>query len=525
MKVSDPIIFGHAVRAFFADVFEEHGDALAKAGANPNNGLASILSAIEDLPADEREAIEAAITATYERRADLAMVDSDRGITNLHVPSDVIVDASMPAMIRTSGQMWNADGDQQDAKAVIPDSSYAPLYAETIAFCREHGAFDPATMGTTPNVGLMAQKAEEYGSHDKTFEIEAAGSVRVVDGSGNTLLEHDVEPGDIWRGCQTKDAAVADWVRLAVERARETGAPAVFWLDETRAHDAEILKKVERAPRRRGHRRPADRDPARRRGGPLHARTRQARRGHDLGHRQRPARLPHRPLPDPRAGHEREDALDRPADQRRRAVRDRRRRLGTEARPAVHEGEPPALGLARGVPRARGVARVPGRQGRKPAGGARQGARPGHRQAARERQVAVAQGRASSTTAGATSTWPSTGRRRWPSRPTTRAAAGVRPAGRAARRRRGDDRRRAQRRPGRAGRPRRLLLGRPREGDGGDAAERHVQTTRSSRSSARLEGSAAICAGVGHPEVRPAEVFDRSGVFSSDDSRPKGAPQ
>jgi isocitrate dehydrogenase len=247
MKVSDPIIFGHAVRAFFAGVFERHGDALARVGASPNHGLASILSAIEDLPGDEREAIEAAIEAAYERGPALAMVDSDRGITNLHVPSDVIVDASMPAMIRTSGQMWNADGDQQDAKAVIPDSSYAALYAETIAFCREHGAFDPATMGTTPNVGLMAQKAEEYGSHDKTFEIEAAGSVRVVDGSGATLLEHDVEPGDIWRGCQTKDAAAADWVRLAVERARETGAPAVFWLDESRAHDAEILKKVERA--------------------------------------------------------------------------------------------------------------------------------------------------------------------------------------------------------------------------------------------------------------------------------------
>jgi isocitrate dehydrogenase len=246
MKVSDPIIFGHAVRAFFADVFEEHGDALAKLGASPNHGLAGILSAIEDVPADEREAIEAAITETYERGPDLAMVDSDRGITNLHAPSDVIVDASMPAMIRTSGQMWNADGEQQDAKAVIPDSSYASLYAETIDFCREHGAFDPATMGTTPNVGLMAQKAEEYGSHDKTFEIEAAGSVRVVDGSGATLLEHDVERGDIWRGCQTKDAAVADWVRLAVERARATGAPAVFWLDESRAHDAEILKKVER---------------------------------------------------------------------------------------------------------------------------------------------------------------------------------------------------------------------------------------------------------------------------------------
>jgi isocitrate dehydrogenase len=247
MKVSDPIIFGHAVRAFFADVFAEHGDAIAGAGASPNHGLASILSALESLTADEREPIEAAIERTYEQGPDLAMVDSDRGITNLHVPSDVIVDASMPAMIRSSGQMWNAAGEPQDAKAVIPDSSYAALYAETIDFCREHGAFDPATMGTTPNVGLMAQKAEEYGSHDKTFEIEAAGRMRVVDGSGATRLEHDVEPGDIWRGCQTKEAAVADWVRLAVERARATGAPAVFWLDEGRAHDAEILKQVERS--------------------------------------------------------------------------------------------------------------------------------------------------------------------------------------------------------------------------------------------------------------------------------------
>jgi isocitrate dehydrogenase len=246
MKVSDPIIFGHAVRSFFAGVFAEHGDTLAGAGASPNDGLASILTALERLPDDQREAIERAITDTYETGPDLAMVDSDRGITNLHVPSDVIVDASMPAMIRTSGQMWNAAGDQQDAKAVIPDSSYAALYSETIDFCREHGAFDPATMGTTPNVGLMAQKAEEYGSHDKTFEIAAAGTVRVVDSSGETLLEHGVEAGDIWRGCQTKDAPVADWVRLAVERARATGAPAVFWLDESRAHDAEILKKVER---------------------------------------------------------------------------------------------------------------------------------------------------------------------------------------------------------------------------------------------------------------------------------------
>jgi isocitrate dehydrogenase len=246
MKVSDPIIFGHAVRAFFSGVFEEHGEALARAGANPNDGLASILTAIERLPAPEREAIEAAIERTYESGPGIAMVDSDRGITNLHVPSDVIVDASMAAMIRSSGQMWNAAGRQQDTKAVIPDSSYAALYAETIDFCREHGAFDPATMGTTPNVGLMAQKAEEYGSHDKTFEIATAGTVRVVDSEGGVLLEHAVEEGDIWRGSQTKDAPVVEWVRLAVTRARAMDAPAVFWLDETRPHDAQILRKVRR---------------------------------------------------------------------------------------------------------------------------------------------------------------------------------------------------------------------------------------------------------------------------------------
>jgi isocitrate dehydrogenase len=233
MKVSDPIIFGHAVRAFFADVFAEHGDGLP----SPNNGLGAVLAAASP-------EVEAAIKADLERGPALAMVDSDRGITNLHVPSDVIIDASMPAMIRSSGQMWNAAGEQQDTKAVIPDSSYAALYAETIDFCRENGAFDPATMGTTPNVGLMAQKAEEYGSHDKTFEIEAAGVVRVVNAAGGVLLEHDVEAGDIWRACQTKDAPVRDWVRLAVERARATGVPAVFWLDETRAHDAQVLRKV-----------------------------------------------------------------------------------------------------------------------------------------------------------------------------------------------------------------------------------------------------------------------------------------
>ena len=244
MKVSDPIIFGHGVRAFFPEIFRKHADALARAGADPNNGLGSVLTALDRLPADERSAIESEITAAFESGPDIAMVDSDRGITNLHVPSDVIIDASMPAMIRTSGQMWNRAGDQQDTKAVIPDSSYAALYAETIDFCREHGAFDPATMGTTPNVGLMAQKAEEYGSHDKTFEISAPGTVRVVDASGTALLEQPVEAGDIFRACQTKNAPIIDWVGLAVSRAKATGAPAVFWLDETRAHDAELLKKV-----------------------------------------------------------------------------------------------------------------------------------------------------------------------------------------------------------------------------------------------------------------------------------------
>jgi isocitrate dehydrogenase len=230
MKVSDPIIFGHAVRAVVGDVYDSYPDA------NPNDGLASLLGSHPEAKA----AVDAAIAAG----PSIAMVDSDRGITNLHVPSDVIIDASMPAAIRSSGQMWNAEGKQQDTKYVIPDSSYAALYAETINHCREHGAFDPATMGTTPNVGLMAQKAEEYGSHDKTFEIGADGAVRVVDESGTELLTHDVEAGDIWRMCQTKDAAIQNWVELAVGRARATGAPAVFWLDKTRAHDAELLKKV-----------------------------------------------------------------------------------------------------------------------------------------------------------------------------------------------------------------------------------------------------------------------------------------
>ncbi|MEW6474483.1 MAG: NADP-dependent isocitrate dehydrogenase [Actinomycetota bacterium] len=246
MKVSDPILFGHAVRVFCADVFARHGATLERIGANPNNGLASILTALGKLEESERAAIEADIRAAFETGPAVAMVDSDRGITNLHVPSDVIIDASMPPMIRDSGKMWNAAGELQDTKCVIPDHSYAPIYQAVIDFCREHGAFDPATMGSVPNVGLMAQAAEEYGSHDKTFEIPAAGTVQVVDAAGNVLLEHTVEPGDIWRACQTKDAPVRNWVELAVNRARATGDPAVFWLDRSRAHDAEILKKVDR---------------------------------------------------------------------------------------------------------------------------------------------------------------------------------------------------------------------------------------------------------------------------------------
>ncbi|MEH6307860.1 NADP-dependent isocitrate dehydrogenase [Olivibacter sp. CPCC 100613] len=244
MKVSDPIIFGHAVKAFFKDVFAQYGEDLKAVGANPNSGLGDVLSAIEKLASDKKEAINKAIQNTLADGPALAMVNSDKGITNLHVPSDVIVDASMPAMIRSSGQMWNAAGKLQDTKAVIPDSSYAGVYEATIEFCKKNGAFDPATMGTVPNVGLMAQKAEEYGSHDKTFEIAADGKVEVIDAKGAVLLSHDVEAGDIWRMCQVKDAPVRDWVKLTVTRARASETPAVFWLDEERPHDAELIKKV-----------------------------------------------------------------------------------------------------------------------------------------------------------------------------------------------------------------------------------------------------------------------------------------
>jgi isocitrate dehydrogenase len=244
MKVSDPIMFGHCVRVFFDDLFTKHGALFDELGVDPNNGFGDVVAKIADLPAEKRAEIEADIRAAFEKGPGIAMVDSDRGITNLHVPSDIIIDASMPPMIRDSGGMWNAEGKLQDCKAVIPDSSYAGIYDAVVRDCQAHGQFDPSTMGSVPNVGLMAQKAEEYGSHDKTFEVPADGAVRVVDADGKVLLEHAVGEGDIWRACQAKDAPIRDWVGLAVRRARATGAPAVFWLDEHRAHDAELIRKV-----------------------------------------------------------------------------------------------------------------------------------------------------------------------------------------------------------------------------------------------------------------------------------------
>lgn len=245
MKVSDPILFGHAVKVYYKDVFAKHGELFEQLGVDVNNGVGDVYAKIATLPSDQKAAIEADLAAVYNDRAELAMVDSDRGITNLHVPSDVIIDASMPAAIRTSGQMWGPDGQLKDMKAMIPDRCYAGVYQETIDFCINNGAFDPSTMGSVPNVGLMAQKAEEYGSHDKTFEIAAAGSVNVIDQNGKVLMSHDVDVGDIFRMCQVKDAPIRDWVKLAVNRSRLSATPAVFWLDAARAHDAEIIKKVE----------------------------------------------------------------------------------------------------------------------------------------------------------------------------------------------------------------------------------------------------------------------------------------
>ena len=239
MKVSDPIMFGHAVTVFFEDVFKKHDQTFAELGVNPNNGLGDVLAKIKNLPAAKKEEIEADIKARLQDGPTLAMVDSDKGITNLHVPSDIIIDASMAAAIRTSGKMWGPDGKEQDMKAIIPDRSYAGIYQAVVDFCRENGEFNPATMGSVPNVGLMAQKAEEYGSHDKTFEATAKGVIRVIDGAGKVILQHDVEKGDIWRSCHTTDISIKDWVKLAVNRARDSSTPVVFWLNKNRAHDAQ----------------------------------------------------------------------------------------------------------------------------------------------------------------------------------------------------------------------------------------------------------------------------------------------
>ena len=246
MKVSDPIIFGHMVSVYYKDVFEKYADVFEQLGVEPNNGIGDVYAKIQSLPADQQTAIKADLDAVYETRPRLAMVDSDQGITNLHVPSNVIIDASMPAAIRSSGKMWCPDGKLHDTKAVIPDRCYAGIYQATIDFCKANGAFDVTTMGNVSNVGLMAQKAEEYGSHDKTFEIETAGTVRVVDGSDNVLMQHTVNVGDIWRMCQTKDEPIRDWVRLAVSRARATGSMAIFWLNKDRAHDRNLIAKVEK---------------------------------------------------------------------------------------------------------------------------------------------------------------------------------------------------------------------------------------------------------------------------------------
>ena len=246
MKVSHPIVFGHAVTVFYKDLFEKHAELFDELGVNPNNGLSSVYEKIESLPRSRREEIFEDIHACYEGRPELAMVDSVKGITNLHVPSDVIVDASMPAMIRNGGKMWGPDGKAKDCKAVMPESTYSTIYQEMINFCKTNGAFDPTTMGSVPNVGLMAKKAEEYGSHDKTYEVEAPGTMRVVDTSGNVLMQHEVETGDIWRACQTKDEAVRDWVKLAVTRSRQSDTPVIFWLDRNRAHDIQLIDKVNR---------------------------------------------------------------------------------------------------------------------------------------------------------------------------------------------------------------------------------------------------------------------------------------
>jgi isocitrate dehydrogenase len=368
MKVSDPIMFGHAVRVFYAEVFDQHAALFEELGVEPNNGIGDVYSRISELPEEQRAAVEADLAAVYAHRPALAMVNSDKGITNLHVPSDVIIDASMPAMLRSSGKMWGPDGELHDTLAMIPDRCYAGIYQAVIDDCREHGAFDVTTMGNVSNVGLMAQKAEEYGSHDKTFEIPADGRVRVVDAADAVLMEHSVETGDIWRMCQTRDLPIRDWVRLAVSRARATGATAIFWLDETprtRRQPDHQSERVSAGPR---HQRPGHSHRGTGDGHADYAEARPRRTGHDLGNRQRPARLPDRPVPDPGTRYQRENAVYRAAAGRRRPVRDRRGRLGAQARAAIPGRGPPALGFAGRVPGAGGVDRRSCRENRQRAG-------------------------------------------------------------------------------------------------------------------------------------------------------------
>ena len=394
MKVSHPIVFGHCVKVFYKDAFAKHQELFDELGVNVNNGMVDLYNKIESLPSFQREQIIQDIHDCHEHRPELAMVDSARGITNFHSPSDVIVDASMPAMIRLGGKMYGADGRTKDTKAVNPESTFSRIYQEMINWCKTHGQFDPTTMGTVPNVGLMAQTAEEYGSHDKTFEIPEDGVADIVDiDTGEVLLTQDVEEGDIWRMPVTKDAAIRDWVKLAVTRARASGMTVVFWLDTERPHEAELRKKVKAyldGPRHRG---PAYPDHAAGVGHAVHAGAGVPRAGHHRCDRKHPARLPHRPVSDPGAGHQREDAVDRSADGRRRDVRDRRGRFGAEARASVGRGEPPAVGFARRVPRAGPASRI-GRQERQQAGrAAGQDARRCDRQAAGERQMSFTQNR------------------------------------------------------------------------------------------------------------------------------------
>ena len=366
MKVSHPIVFGHAVKIFYKDAFAKHSKLFDELGVNVNNGLVDLYDKIEALPASQRDEIIRDLHACHEHRPELAMVDSAKGITNFHSPNDVIVDASMPAMIRAGGKMWGADGRPKDTKAVIPETTFARIYQEIINFCKTHGGFDPTTMGTVPNVGLMAQQAEEYGSHDKTFEMPEDGVANIVDiDTGEVLLTQNVEEGDIWRMCQVKDAPIRDWVKLAVTRARNSGMPAVFWLDAVAPARDRSAQEGQDLPGRPRHRRAWTSQ--------IMSQVRAMRytlerviRGQDTicGHRQYPARLPDRPVPDHGAGHQRQDAVHRAADGRRRHVRNGGGRLGAQARQAAGGGEPPALGFAGRIPRAGGQPGRPGHQDR-----------------------------------------------------------------------------------------------------------------------------------------------------------------